>query len=324
VLAFALRRLLISIPVLIAASFFAFTIVYFSGDPLGALRANPHVPSSVFKARAHALYLDRPFWQRYWHWMSNFFTGDFGKDVSGREVRPQIHDALLITMRLVVFSVIVAVVLAVVVGIISALRQYTVTDYSVTVAAFVFLAMPTFWFAALLQQLAIKFNENVGWFHIPVFGDSTVGLTGPWYTHIGDYLSHLILPTITLALLSFASWSRYMRASLIETRSTDYVRLARSKGLSRSRVLVRHSLRNSLIPLATIVAVDTAGLLSGVIVTETIFQWQGLGMLVTSGVTNIDANVTLAGVMVTGVIVVIANLAADLLYAVLDPRIRNA
>jgi peptide/nickel transport system permease protein len=322
-LAFAIRRVLISIPVLIIASFFAFWIVYISGDPLGALRANPHVPASVFKERAAALYLDHPFWQRYWHWATHFFVGDFGKQIDGTAVRPQLDKATVTTMRLVILSVVVALVLAVLIGIISALRQYTITDYSVTTVTFLFLAMPTFWFAALLQEFAIKLNKNVG-IHIPVFGDSTVGLTGGWFGKIGDFASHLILPTITLSLLNFASWSRYMRASIVETRSADYVRLARSKGLSSTRVLIRHSLRNSLIPLTTIVAVDTAGLLSGAIITETIFQWRGLGMLLTKAVTNIDANTTLAGVMITGVIVVVFNLIADLLYAVLDPRTRRA
>jgi peptide/nickel transport system permease protein len=324
VLAFALRRVLISIPVLIIASFFAFYIVYISGDPLGALHSNPHVPASVFRARAAALYLNHPFWQRYWHWATHFFVGDFGKQIDGTAVRPQLDSATLTTMRLVVLSVVVALVMAIVIGIISALRQYTITDYSVTTVTFLFIAMPTFWFAALLQEFAIKLNKHVGLFHIPVFGDSTIGYSGSWLGKIGDFGTHLILPTITLSLLSFASWSRYMRSSIVETRSADYVRLARAKGLSSTRVLIKHSLRNSLIPLTTIVAVDTAGLLSGAIITETIFQWHGLGMLLTTSVTNIDANTTLAGVMITGVIVVVFNLIADLLYAVLDPRTRRA
>ncbi len=323
-LVYAIRRVLISIPVLVIASFFAFWIVFISGDPLGALHQNPHIPPSVFKARAHALYLDHPFWQRYWHWATGFFTGDFGKDINGSPVRPELARALTTTMRLVILSVVVALILAIAIGILSALRQYTITDYSVTTVTFLFLAMPTFWFAALLQELAIKTNENIGGIHIPVFGDATVGYSGSWLGKIGDYATHLILPTITLSLLNFASWSRYMRASIIETRSADYVRLARAKGLSSSRVLLKHSLRNSLIPLTTIVAVDSAALLSGVIITESIFQWQGLGMLLTTAVSNIDANVTLAGVMITGVIVVLFNLVADLLYAVLDPRTRRA
>src|SRR6266508_3386608 len=139
---------------------------------------------------------------------------------------------------------------------------------------------------------------------------------------VADYAGHLVLPTIALALISFAAWSRYQRATMLDVLGSDYIRLARAKGLSRSRVMVRHALRNALIPLVTVVAIDTGAIFGGAVITERVFAWQGMGALLVQGVETSDPNILLAWLMVTSVLVVLFNLIADVLYAVLDPRIR--
>src|SRR6266487_2583259 len=153
-------------------------------------------------------------------------------------------------------------------------------------------------------------------------GAETPNLTGSLGHRLADYAGHLALPTIALALISFAAWSRYQRATMLDVLGSDYIRLARAKGLSRTRVMVRHALRNALIPLVTVVAIDTGAIFGGAIITERVFSWQGMGALLVQGAQTSDPNILLAWLTVTAVIVVLFNLIADLLYAVLDPRIR--
>ena len=157
---------------------------------------------------------------------------------------------------------------------------------------------------------------------LPVSQDSNPLDTGGFLHNIPDYLSHMILPTLTLTLVTYASWSLYQRSQFLEALDMDHVRLARSKGLSRRRVLTRHVLRNALIPLVTVVALDFAGLLGGAIITETVYSWNGLGQWFLNGVNAIDVNITMAYIMITAVFVVAFNLLADVMYAVLDPRIK--
>jgi peptide/nickel transport system permease protein len=212
----------------------------------------------------------------------------------------------------------IALLLAVVTGVISSVKQYSLTDYTTTFLGFVFLSMPTFWFALLLKQGGVWFNEKVG---SQVF--LTLGEPDSWTS--GRYLlAQLLLPTITLGLVSYAAWSRFTRASMLEVLNSDYVRLARAKGLSPRTVMIRHALRTALIPLTTVTALDAAALLGGAIVTEFVFQWHGMGNLFLNALRNIDFNVMLGWLLVTAAIVIIFNLVADILYGVLDPRIRHA
>jgi peptide/nickel transport system permease protein len=171
--------------------------------------------------------------------------------------------------------------------------------------------------------LAIKFNDAVGRTVVYTVGDSTPGLTGGFFGNLGNYAAHLVLPTITLAAISFASWSRFQRSSMLDVLNSDYVRLARAKGLSKSRVMVRHALRTALIPLVTVVAIDFGAILGGAVITERVFAWHGMGELLITGITSKDTNVVLAWLMVSAVAVIGFNLIADVLYAYLDPRIRH-
>jgi peptide/nickel transport system permease protein len=323
-LSFIVRRLLIAIPVVLAASVLVFILVANSGDPLADLKGRqPPVPPQVIEAREKLIGLDKPLPQRYWHWLTNFVQGDMGLSIRGQEVRPLLWQRIQITLRMVILASVVAIVLAIGAGVLSAVKQYTVTDYTFTFAGFLFLSMPVFWLAALLKEYgAIRLNKLFGKQVVYTVGPETPNLAGSLGHRLADYAGHLVLPTIALALISFAAWSRYQRATMLDVLGADYIRLARAKGLSRSRVMVRHALRNALIPLVTVVAIDTGAILSGAIVTERVFAWQGMGSLLVQGVETSDPNILLAWLMVTSVLVVLFNLIADVLYAVLDPRIR--
>jgi peptide/nickel transport system permease protein len=323
-LSFIIRRLLISIPVLILSSVLVFLLVANSGDPLADLKQrNPPVPKQVLDLRRHQLNLDKPLPARYWTWVTHFVRGDMGISVKGLNVRTLLGQRLVVTMRMIILATLLALVLAILTGVIGAVRQYHVSDYTFTFAGFLFLSMPVFWLAALLKEfVAIKFNQAFGHRVFYTVGAETPNLTGNVLQRLGDYAGHLVLPMLTLALISYASWSRYQRSTMLDVLSSDYIRLARAKGLSRSRVMIRHALRNALIPIATVVAIDTGTLFGGAVLTEAVFSWQGMGSLLIQGIFAVDINVVLAWLMVTSVIIVLFNLAADILYAFLDPRIR--
>jgi peptide/nickel transport system permease protein len=321
---FIARRLLITIPLVLLSSVLVFLLVANSGDPLADLRTrNPPVSPQVIAEREHELLLDKPLPQRYATWLTNFVRGDMGKSVRGVEVRPLLWQRLKVTLRMVVLASVLAIVLAIGAGVLSAVKQYTPTDYSFTFLGFLFLSMPVFWLAALLKEYgAIRLNQLFGKQVVYTVGAETPNLTGTFTERMGNYAGHLILPTLALALISFAAWSRYQRATMLDVLGSDYIRLARAKGLSRSRVMVRHALRNALIPLVTVVAIDIGAVFGGAVITERVFSWQGMGALLIEAVGASDVNVLLAWLMVTSVIVVLFNLIADVLYAVLDPRIR--
>ncbi len=322
---FILRRLAISIPVLIVASFIVFMLVATSGDPLSALRAQPNVSAATIRAREKQLNLDKPLFERYGLWAKDAARGDLGDSVKFNEpVRSVLVRRLGVTFRLVLVATIVGVLIAVAVGVFSAVRQYSLFDYGSTFFAFVFFSMPVFWLAAVLKDLGIRINQAFGTRIFYTVGEQTpnlgAGLIGTW----SDRFSHLLLPSLTLILISVAGWSRYQRATMLDVLHTDYVRTARAKGLSEGNVLRRHALRNALIPVVTVVALDFATVLGGAIVTETVFSWKGMGNLLIDSLQNQDTAMVLGWLLVTAALVILFNLAADIYYGYLDPRIRDA
>lgn len=325
-LGFVVRRLLVSLLVMLVASMLVFSMVASLGDPLAELKnRQPPPPASVIENRREELNLDKPIVARYAIWLGDFVTGDMGVDNRNREVAPRLTRALGITLRMVILATVVALALAVIVGVYSAVRQYSIGDYVATFLGFLFLSTPVFWLAALLKEFAaIRINRLLGTTIVYTVGAETPNLEGSLWHRWSDYLGHLALPTIALALISFAAWSRYQRATMLDVLNSDYVRLARAKGLSNGRVLVRHALRNALIPLTTVVAIDFAAVFGGAVITERVFAWQGMGTLLVEGVQRYDPNLVLAWLMVTGGMVILFNLLADILYGVLDPRIRFA
>ena len=322
-LPFIVRRLLISIPLLAVSSFLVFVLVANSGDPLEELRLNPRVSPQAIELREQQLHLDKPVIVRYGIWLKDIVRGDMGVDNYGIPVRPQLTRALAVTLRLVIVALAVAVALAVVVGVISAVRQYSFFDYGTTFAAFLFFSLPVFWLAVLLKEfLAIELNQAFDRQLVYTIGQESPDFSGGFLARMGDLAGHTVLPALTLILISYAQYSRYTRSSMLDVLQSDYVRTARAKGLANKRVLVRHALRNALIPLTTIVALDFGAIIGGAVVTERVFGWQGMGTLLIEGVQEFDVNVVQAWLMVTALVVVVFNLLADIAYAYLDPRIR--
>lgn len=325
-LAFTVRRIAISIPILLLAAFIVFALGTFAGDPLAPLLAkNPPAPPNVIAAETARLHLDQPLIPRFFSWVWGVFHGNFGPSVTSTlDIGSELGSRMVVTLWLIGLAMLIALVLAVVVGVISAVKQYTISDYSATFLGFLFLAMPSFWLAILLKQGGIDFNNAVDDQVLYTIGQSSVPApkaTGAWLV---DILGHMVLPTISLALISYAAWSRFQRASMLEVLNSDYVRLARAKGLPRRTVMVKHALRTALIPLTTVTALDLAAIIGGAVVTETVFQWHGMGDFLLNSIRTDDVYTTSSWLLVTAIVVIMFNLVADLLYAVLDPRIRYA
>jgi peptide/nickel transport system permease protein len=326
-LLYGFRRLLSSVFVLLAASIMVFAMAAATADPLAVYRTRqPPPPPEFFAAKSAEYGLDQPIPVRYWNWLTGLLQGDFGKSIDGEAIRPELFHRMLVTGRMVTAAMILAVLLAVVIGVLTAVRAHKVSDYFFTTISYMLIALPVFWFAVLLKEfVAIRFNDLVGQQVLFTIGEQSPAIDT--YAHgwelWKDRLLHLILPTISLAALNFAAWSRFQRASMLDVMNSDYMRLGRAKGLPHRKVLVKHGLRNALIPLTTVVALGVGLILGGAVITETVFNWHGMGdYLINDGIGQQDVNVILGWLMVSAVFVVLFNLFADLLYAVLDPRIR--
>jgi peptide/nickel transport system permease protein len=320
---YILRRLAVGVVVLLFATVLVFVLVAESGNPLGALLANPHIPRSVIRLKELQLHLNDPMWQRYWIWFSHVLRGVFGVSNSGLAVRHQLEIHLFVTLRMVILATVLSIFLAVTVGLISALRYDTIVDRGVSVVNFLFLSVPVFVVGLVLKTfVAVPIDQHFHRVVLATAGEQNPLATGNFFQRLPDYASHTILPTITLVLATYASWAIYQRSTLLDVMDSDYVRLARAKGISPRRVLLRHILRNALIPVTTVIALDFAGVLGGAVITETVYGWNGLGRFFLDGVNNLDVNVTLAYLLLTAVIVIVFNLMADIAYGVLDPRIR--
>jgi peptide/nickel transport system permease protein len=319
---------LISIPVLIGSTILVFIMVKLSGDPLESIKLrNPPPPPQTIRLEEQRLGLDHSWPVQYWNWLKGLVLhGNFGAAVAPNDnIGAEIGSHLWVTMRLVFFSVLIALILAIITGVLSAVKQYSVLDYTTTFFGFLFLSMPVFWFAVLLKSWGIWYNQNVSANTFYTIGDkSPVLVNDTTWGHITDVAGHMVLPTIVLGLAGYAGWTRFTRASMLEVLNSDHVRLARAKGLRSRKVLIRHALRNALIPLTTVTALDIAALLGGAILTETVFQWQGMGSLFVKSLRDKDAHLMMGWLLVSATIVIVFNLIADLLYGILDPRIRHA
>jgi peptide/nickel transport system permease protein len=324
---YLLRRVAAGIMVLFVASFLMFLLVALSGNPLAQLEANPHIsPATIAAARAQ-LHLDEPLLQRYWTWLDGFLHGSFGASTTGQPVGSQVGARMLVTVRMVVPAVILSAIIGVLVGVVSAVRQYSILDHVLTGLAYLFYSTPVFVVAILLKDfLAVDVNNSVGHTVLYTIGQNTPGTTGTMNV-IGDAAAHAVLPVLTLVIITYAGWSRYQRAAMLDVLNADYVRLARAKGLSPRRVLYVHALRNALIPVTTVVALDFATILGGAVIAEVAFGWEGMGRFLLEGLTgpvSPDVYVVQAWLMIAATVVVVFNIIADLLYALLDPRIRYA
>jgi peptide/nickel transport system permease protein len=308
--AFLVRRLVGTLPLAIGVSIIIFGILQaIPGGPLAVYLDNPYITARDIALIKHQLGLDQPLYVQYARWFGAYAVGHWGISYSsGEPVARLVFDRVPATLLLMGTSFLLAMLFALTTGVYSAVRQYSPFDYAVTVCSFLGISMPVFWFGLMLQLLLAV---HLGW--LPVAGFGTSG----WL----DVARHLILPSVVLAMFTAGRWSRFTRAGVLEVLHQDYIRTARAKGLAERRVVFRHALRNSLIPVVTVVALDLAGLVSGAVVTETVFAWPGMGSLLIQSISNVDYPTLLAILMLSSFAIITSNLLADVLYSLLDPRI---
>jgi peptide/nickel transport system permease protein len=348
--AFLIRRFIQGILVLFVSSIAIFALLYLApGGPLSEILATkrqtsryPIKPEDIERLKKQ-FDLDLPLPLVYTRWAFGWpnypdreqrygvIRGDFGKSWRVSENQPTgeiIAAALPNTLKLTIAATLLSLLIAVPIGIYSAVHQYSKLDYLVTTGTFFGIAMPVFWLGAMLVLVfSIKFKD-LGLPYLPssgvvasrAYSIPILGRIQP--NSFGDVLLHLILPTITLSLLFMAGWSRYTRSSMLEVLRQDYVRTARAKGLIERVVITKHALRNALIPLVTIVALQIPGLFGGAIVTETIFNYRGMGRIFIESLGQADWPLAMTYLIIVSGLYVLANLLADVLYTVVDPRIR--
>ncbi|MBC9711061.1 ABC transporter permease [Streptomyces sp. TRM66268-LWL] len=304
---YVIRRLLQMIPVFIGATFLIFVMVYALGDPVAALFGDK-APDPATAARIREdLGLDKPLWQQYLHYMGNIFRGDFGTAFNGQKVTELMATAFPVTAKLTLVAIVIEIVVGIALGVVSGLKRGRPLDTSLLVLTLIVISVPTFVSGYLLQYL---FGLKLGWVR------PTVSTDAP--------LNELILPGIVLALVSLAYVTRLTRTSIAENARADYVRTAVAKGLPRRRVITKHLLRNSLIPVVTFIGADIGALMGGAIVTERIFNIHGVGYQLYNGILRGNTPTVVGFVTILVLVFLVANLLVDLLYAVLDPRIRYA
>lgn len=323
-IAFIVRRLFYSVIVLLVASVLVFWGMNLVTSPIGFLREQPGFSEQTLQNIIERKNLDDPIYVRYWNWLQDVVLHKFGtRTVSDAPIWPDLQRAMGHTLQLVVAAEALAVLLAIAIGVYSALRQYSVFDYLATTFSFVGLAIPVFWLGLMLQILFVNIYL---WFDVRIFYVANLNSVDPGtgIYFVLDRIQHLGLPIIVLAVASIATYSRFMRAAMLEVMNADYVRTAKAKGLREWRVTMRHAFRNALIPIVTVVALNFGALLGGAVVTETVFALDGMGLFFINSLNAGDPYPVMAFLMVTAFFVIVFNLLADLAYGWLDPRIRLA
>jgi peptide/nickel transport system permease protein len=321
-LSYIVRRMLYSVAVLIAASFLVFFFVTVSGDPIAGLRVTPNVSPEYIEQISERKNLNDPIPLRYLYWVEDAATDQFGTTLlSNRPILPDLWRVMKNTLQLVLIAQIMAIVLGVGIGLLSALRQYSIFDYGATSLSFLGLATPVFWLGLMAQVLIVYILNWTGHRIFPIANLNDVN-PGEGIHFAIDRAHHLVVPVIVLMVAGMATYSRYMRASMLEVINSDYVRTARAKGLHERKVTMKHAFRNALIPVVTISALDFGTLLGGAIVTETVFSLDGMGLYFINALGAADPYPVMAWLMVTATMIILFNLIADILYGVLDPRIR--
>lgn len=317
-----MRRTLQAIPLLLAISVILYGILYnMPGGPLAPYLQNPHITAADIARLKHNLGMDQPVPIQYLKWLGHVLTGDMGYSTSNSEpVFQALIERFPATLELMGASTFMSILIGLAAGIIAAVYRYSVFDYVITTGAFFGQAMPVFWFA-LMMQLAFAVHG------IPLpFGYQiqlpSAGLSGTDTFDLGDRLVHLILPATVLSLLGIASYSRFMRSSLLEVINTDYMRTAAAKGLPFRAILFKHGFKNALIPVVTVIALSLPGLIGGAIFTETIFAWPGMGRLFINALNQSDLALLMGYLLLVAFLVVFCNLLADVVYAWLDPRVK--
>ena len=322
---YAARRLAVTAPILLLISLATFWAAGKISSPAAQIAVNPRISAEARRAYAESLGLNDPFGVRYLKWLGNLATADFGTSLvrNGQDVWPFVERAMANTLLLVSAAVVLSLGAGLAIGTLSAVRRGSLIDHGATAVSFLGISIPVFWLGLMLQLFFGLYLANwlgVGPPLLPTAGIYSPGQQG---FDLVDRARHLVLPVMALSLQLVAGYSRYMRASMLDVMGSDFIRTARAKGLGEPAVVVRHGVRNALIPVTTLAAVDVGLLVGGLIVTERVFQYPGMGLLFLDALNSGDYPILLATVMIVATAVFAMNLAADLLYAVLDPRIRH-
>lgn len=309
------RRLIGAVPLLVGIAVISFVFMHAMPGGPRALYGKGRMSEAQREQIRINMGLDQPMPVQLGKWLANLARGDFGVSIiQNRPVSTIILERLEPTLRLVILAIVLSIGLALVAGISSALWRYSFVDHAISTLAFVGLAMPVFWLGLMLQ---LFFAVEMGWLPSADMTDGP-GADPSFFAN----LDRIILPALTLALGTVGSWSRYIRTSMLEVINQDYIRTARAKGLREVLVIMRHTLRNALIPFVTVIAIDIPFYLTGAVVTEKIFSWPGLGRLFFDTLGSRDYPVLMGLLVYSAVLIVVGNILADLVYAWLDPRIK--
>jgi peptide/nickel transport system permease protein len=322
---FLLRRLANYLVLILVATTLAYVVASIALNPRARYEGrNPPPPQAVVEQQLTDYGInDRdPLIERYAHWMGGVLHGDFGKTVTGGSINAELGSRALVSLRLLLLGSIIGAVLGVLVGVVSAIKQYRFTDRFFTGFSFFFIATPVFFTAVLLKFGALQVNEAAGTTLLYYTGYETPGLDAGFWGNLQDQIGHLILPTLSIALGSIAFFSRYQRNAMLDVMNSDFLRTAQAKGLTRRHALYKHGLRTALIPMATLLAYSFGTLVVGATFTEKIFAWHGMGEWLVDSITRNDINVTATVCLFTAIFVLLSGFLSDVVYAVLDPRVR--
>jgi len=310
---FAVRRLAQAVPLLVIVSVLVFGLIHAApGGPLSLYLDNPNVRPADIERLRRSMGLDRPLGVQYLAWLGAFVRGDWGYSYAdGRPVLDRMLERLPATLQLVGVSTVVAVLVSMVVGITAAVRRSA--DHVASVVAVAGLSIPVFWLGLVLQ---LVFSNALGW--LPSSGRASFTGGG-----VADRLAHLVLPVAVLAVAHAAGWSRYLRGSMRLALAQPFANAARARGVTESRIVLRHALRHALLPFATVVLLDASIMASGAVVTESVFAWPGIGSLFTEALAKRDYTVLMAFLMCASIAVVTLSFLADVAVHALDPRTRD-
>jgi len=323
---FVVRRFLNFVVMVMIAATFGYFLASIALNPRGNFEAaNPPIPKESIDAILNRANVNNevPFIDRYVKWAGNVVQGDFGEDLEQNQVNEEFTRRIWVSLRLLLIGTVIGATIGVIVGVVSAVRQYQFFDRSTSLVAYFILSTPVFLLAILLKFFGIKFNDAIGSTFFFTQGEYTPEFQGSALAALGDRLQHLILPTLSIALGSISFYSRYQRNTMLDVLSSDHLRTARAKGLTKRQALFKHGLRVAISPMATFFAYGFGLLIAGAAFTETIYGWYGMGQWFISSVGKNDINSVSAFVTFTAVLVLFSGFLADVILAALDPRVRT-
>lgn len=312
-LKYIIKRILIAIPVLIGITILDYAIMSLAGSPL-EMMLGPKTTEAALEAKAIQLGLNKPFYVQYFIWLKNVLQGNLGYSIKSYQPVSQIISSHLgPTLLLTGTSMLVGLAVAIPIGIYSAIHRYTKRDYTLVTVSFFGTSIPSFFLALIFIYL---FTVKMGW--LPSSGMRTTGGDGGWI----DLVKHMIMPVLVLAISIAGSNTRYVRSAVLEILQKDYVRTAKSKGIGRFLTINKHALRNALIPIITVIGMQIPALFGGAVIIEQVFSWPGLGLITMNAIMSRDYPVIMGVALLTAVVVLIANLITDIIYAMVDPTIQ--